>query len=130
MVKGQGTRDSRAVTADSVTASIDHRPLTEQQGAWAGDRALTDYRMTDRCQIIVGILTDHGLTDHGPGAMVTGSWTGDHGICLGEIGARMRERGSKLVRNVVSEYHKKFSYQIALTAVDSRRRTLLQGTVN
>jgi hypothetical protein len=30
-VKGQGTRDSRAVTADSVTASIDHASVTDHQ---------------------------------------------------------------------------------------------------
>ena len=77
LVKAQGTRDRPAVTADSVTASADHASLTEQQGARAGDRTLTVYRLTERCQIIVGLLTDHGLTDHGPGAMVRGSGTGD-----------------------------------------------------
>jgi len=77
LVKGQGTRDSRAVTADSVTASTDHGPVTEQQGAWAGDMALTDHRLTERCQIIGGSLADHGAGDRGPGAMVTGSRTFD-----------------------------------------------------
>jgi hypothetical protein len=76
-VKGQGTRDSRLTAADSVTASTDHASVTEQQGAWAGDKTLTVYRLTDRCQIIVGLLTDYGAGDHGPGAMVTGSWTID-----------------------------------------------------
>jgi hypothetical protein len=80
MVKGQGTRDRSARTADSVTTSVDHGPLTDQQGAWAGDRPLTVYRLTERCQIIVGLLTDHGAGDHGAGAVVTGTWTGDHGI--------------------------------------------------
>ena len=79
-VKGQGTRDSRLSAGDSLTASIDHRPLTEQRGPGAGDRTLTVYRMTERCQIIVGSLADHGAGDRGPGAMVTGSWTLDHGI--------------------------------------------------
>ena len=98
-VKGQGTRDSRLTAADSVTASTDHASLTEQQGARAGDRTLTVYRLTERCQIIVGLLTDHGAGDHGPGATVTGTWTGDHGICPGEIGSRMRGRGWEFVPN-------------------------------
>ena len=76
-VKGQGTRDSRLTAADSLTASTDHASLTEQRGPGAGDRTLTVYRMTERCQIIGGILTDYRLTDHGPGAMVTGSWIFD-----------------------------------------------------
>jgi hypothetical protein len=66
-VKGQGTRDSRLTAADSVTASTDHASVTEQQGAWAGDKALTVYRLTERCQIIVGSLTNHGAGDLGAG---------------------------------------------------------------
>ena len=77
LVKAQGTRDRPALTADSVTASTDRASVTDQQEAWAGDKALTVYRLTERCQIIVGLLSDHGLTDRGPGARVRGSRTFD-----------------------------------------------------